>query len=188
MTMTTSDLTTAINELDLFLAETKLLQEMEEEHTRTEDVIHNYLCDAMKNDAELIEGINTDGKTIKGAINFMGKRARDLYSKGQNVAAVEDKEVFEWVREYYLTEEIEEIHVPVEVTTGGISTTNVEGNSSNYQVPEHVKKRQEKQRKENELFGVTGALASNFNHSTSSKENLADGQLDMFADLFGGEE
>ena len=53
------------------LALEKMLKEMEQEHTSTEDSIHNWLCN--QNDDELFNGIMKEDRSINGAIERMFK-------------------------------------------------------------------------------------------------------------------
>lgn len=172
--------TTMVDEFDVLLAQDKMMAEMSEEHSNTEDIIHNYLCDAIETDAELLEGVLKQDRNIKGAINYINQQAYKLYAKrtaaGVEVATTHHEEVFSWVKEYFILEEIEE-EAPV--------ACNIQ--TSTYEVPEHIKKRQAKQAKENAIFGVTKDSSELVEHTTK-KEVVVDGQLDMFADLFGGEE
>ncbi|MGM8140065.1 Cas9 inhibitor AcrIIA9 family protein [Enterococcus italicus] len=78
----------------------KMLNEMNEEHTGSEDRIHNWLCD--QNDDQLLSGILKDGKSIRKAIEFCSDKARALAVQG--VAIVDDGEVYKWVHEYFTTE------------------------------------------------------------------------------------
>ena len=78
-----------------------MLKEMEKEHTKAEDKIHNWLCD--QDDEELFKGVLKQGKSISNALNYCGHKAREMAMKG--VAIVDDLEVFDWVKEYYLSDE-----------------------------------------------------------------------------------
>ena len=80
----------------------KMLGEMNQDHTSTEDAIHNWLCN--QNDAALFQGILTKGKSIRESVEFCGSKARELAIKG--VAMVSDDDVFAWVREYFVTKDI----------------------------------------------------------------------------------
>ena len=80
----------------------KMLEEMNKDHSSTEDAIHNWLCN--QSDAELFQGILTKGKSIRESVEFCGSKARELAIKG--VAMVTDEDVFAWVREYFVMKDI----------------------------------------------------------------------------------
>ncbi|OFI49556.1 hypothetical protein BG261_02965 [Floricoccus tropicus] len=78
----------------------KMLKEVE--HTSYEPIhtIHNWLCD--QDDEELFISILKSGKTISNAFNYAGSKSREQAFEG--CAMVEHDQVFEWVREYYLSD------------------------------------------------------------------------------------
>lgn len=76
----------------------KMLDEMAEEHTDTEDRIHNWLC--KQDDQDLFTGILAEQKTIHKAVQFCSDKARALASKG--VAMVADDQVYSWIRYYFV--------------------------------------------------------------------------------------
>jgi hypothetical protein len=80
----------------------KMLQEMNDEHSLSEDKIHNWLCN--QNDEELLAGVLNKDKSIKESLQFCGSKARELAIRG--VAMVDDSQVYEWVRYYFITPEI----------------------------------------------------------------------------------
>lgn len=91
----------------------KMLLEMNEKHTDTEDAIHNWLCN--QDDIELFVGILKDGRTIKGAVEYCASKAREQQSG--NVAMIDDETVFSWIKEYFLLEKVNTKKVPAKVTT-----------------------------------------------------------------------
>lgn len=80
----------------------KMLEEMNQEHSSTEDTIHNWLCD--QDDEELFAGILDKKKSIKESVLYCGSQARELAMRG--VAMVEDAQVFEWVQTFFKTPDI----------------------------------------------------------------------------------
>jgi len=83
----------------------KMLSEMNEEHTGSEDRIHNWLCD--QEDEKLFVGINESEKCIRDSLDYCSEKAREMAV--DQVAVIEDIEVFKWVYEYFTT--------PIEKTT-----------------------------------------------------------------------
>ncbi|HEM4717504.1 TPA: hypothetical protein U1137_000520 [Streptococcus suis] len=90
----------------------KMLKEMEQEHSPSEDRIHNWLCE--QEDDELFQGVLKEGYTIKAALKYVSNKAREFAQNG--MACILDETVFEWVREYFLSNsKVENIRqVPVE--------------------------------------------------------------------------
>lgn len=80
----------------------KLNEEMSKEHSRVEDVIHNWLCD-QTDDEELMNAILLESKTVYSAMGYAMKKVKES-SKG-NMAMMTDEEVFKLIREYYLGNE-----------------------------------------------------------------------------------
>lgn len=93
------------------LALEKMLKEMEQEHTSTEDSIHNWLCN--QDDDELFKCILKDDRSINGAIGYCAKRAKDQSSG--NAAMIDDATVYEWVREYFTADKVDVKPMPVKV-------------------------------------------------------------------------
>lgn len=91
---------------ELMLAQDKMMKEMSEEHTPTEDIIHNWLCE-QEDDEDLLIGILKNDRTIKGALAYITAKAKKLYSSQGSVAAIDSYTVFPWVREYFVSNEIE---------------------------------------------------------------------------------
>ena len=90
----------------------KMLKEMNQEHSPSEDCIHNWICE--QDDDELFQGILKDGYTIKCSLDYAKGKAREFAKNG--VACIDDVTVFRWVREYFLSNsKLENIkQVPVE--------------------------------------------------------------------------
>lgn len=90
----------------------KMLEEMNKEHSPSEDRVHNWLCE--QEDDELFQGILKDGYTIKSSLEYAKKKAREFAQNG--VACIDDQTVFSWIREYFLSNsKLENIRqVPVE--------------------------------------------------------------------------
>ena len=90
----------------------KMLKEMNQEHSPSEDRIHNWICE--QDDDELFQGILKDGYTIKCSLDYAKGKAREFANNG--VACIDDNTVFGWIREYFLSNsKLENIkQVPVE--------------------------------------------------------------------------
>ncbi len=90
----------------------KMLEEMNQEHSPSEDHIHNWICE--QDDDELFQGILKDGYTIKCSLDYAKGKAQKFAKNG--VACIDDETVFGWVREYFLSNsKLENIkQVPVE--------------------------------------------------------------------------
>lgn len=91
----------------------KMLFEMANTHTSTEDVIHNWLCD--QDDEKLMQGIVKEDRTIKGSIKYCATKASSF--KENNVAMIDDKTVFSWIYEYFTSEKIKQEKVSARVET-----------------------------------------------------------------------
>lgn len=91
-----------------------MLEEMEKPHSPTEDVIHNWLCD--QDEPALFAGILKNGKSIKNSLSFCATQAKKQQTSG-NVAMVDDKTVFGWIRDYFLSDDPEPETIAVEVAT-----------------------------------------------------------------------
>lgn len=76
----------------------KMNEEMNQEHSSTEDFIHNWLCD--QEDEELFKNILREGKSIKNAMNYLIQSAKNG-SKGSNVAVMSDAEGFAIIVDYF---------------------------------------------------------------------------------------
>lgn len=83
----------------------KMLEEMNNEHTQIEDTIHNWLCN--QDDEKILLGILNEGRSIKGAVKYMASLAKK--SIDGNMAVVDDSTGFGWIRDYFIAETIEEI-------------------------------------------------------------------------------
>ncbi|HEL2210111.1 TPA: hypothetical protein TZH46_000875 [Streptococcus suis] len=123
----------------------KMLDEMNKEHSPSEDRVHNWLCE--QEDDELFQGILKDGYTIKASLEYAKKKAREFAQNG--VACIDDQTVFGWVREYFLSNsKLENIRqVPVEPVSkkktkpAKTATTTVrQGTSSDDVKPNRAKK------------------------------------------------
>lgn len=96
-----------IDAFDRFMAVSHFDDEMAEAHTPTEDAIHNWIVDHQEDD-ELIAGILTHlDRTIKDAMGYcIRKASKSDYKNGQG-AMVDDDTVFSWVKEYFISDEVE---------------------------------------------------------------------------------
>lgn len=82
----------------------KLLKEMLEEHTATEDSIHNWLCE--QEEEALWKGILKKDRSIKQAVQYCIQKAYEL-RKNQQALMFDNETVFKWVRDYFLLEKVE---------------------------------------------------------------------------------
>lgn len=82
----------------------KMLEEMKEKHSDTEDCIHSWLC--QQQEEELFQGVLKEDRTIKGAVAYCLSQAKKQAGNSQS-AMVSDEVVFSWVREYFLLEKVE---------------------------------------------------------------------------------
>lgn len=76
----------------------KMQIEMNQLHSDTEDYIHNWLC--IQEDDELFECILKDGKSIKEALNYLIKKAKDG-SKGSRTSVMSDQQGFGIIVDYF---------------------------------------------------------------------------------------
>ena len=97
----------------------KMLIEMNEKHSGSEDAIHNWLCE--QNDMELFAGIMKEDRTIKGAMQYCTSQAKK--QADNNVAMIDDPTVYRWTREYFLLEKVDIKPVKAKVATSVNNTT-----------------------------------------------------------------
>jgi len=83
----------------------KMLKELETSHTSAIDAIHNFLCD--QEDEKIFEGIMKEDRTIYGSLRYAAQKAKAQATDG--CAVVSDKDVFDWVIEYFTVEETPEV-------------------------------------------------------------------------------
>ncbi|KXF71695.1 Cas9 inhibitor AcrIIA9 family protein [Enterococcus faecalis] len=82
----------------------RMLEEMKQKHSDTEDCIHSWLC--QQKEEELFQGVLKEDRTIKGAVAYCLSQAKKQVGNSQS-AMVSDEVVFSWVREYFLLEKVE---------------------------------------------------------------------------------
>lgn len=103
-----------VNEFMVSLAEAKLMEEMSVPHSPDLDLIHNFICDELPYDIDLVTGILKEGRSIGGAYQHANDLAFKQYQsmehkvKGVNGVAVHDTQVFEWITEYFKLEFLED--------------------------------------------------------------------------------
>lgn len=103
-----------VNEFMVSLAEEKLMEEMSVPHSPDLDLIHNFICDELPYDIDLVTGILKEGRSIGGAYKYAYDLALKQYQsmehkvKGVNGVAVHHTQVFEWVTEYFKLEFLED--------------------------------------------------------------------------------
>ena len=68
----------AAHDFDRVMAFDKLNEEMNSEHSPSEDIFHNWLCEQMETDDELIHGVLKSDRTIKGALKYCSSKAIKL--------------------------------------------------------------------------------------------------------------
>ncbi|MGG5325730.1 hypothetical protein IGJ83_003371 [Enterococcus pernyi] len=86
-------------------AHAKMMEEMSEERPRSEDIIHNWLCQQVQVDNELLEGILKEGKSIRKAMQYCYSQAMKQAIGG--CALIIHDDVFQWVTDYFKSEEVE---------------------------------------------------------------------------------
>lgn len=118
----------------------KMLKEMNQEHSPSEDRIHNWICE--QDDDELFQGILKDGYTIKCSLDYAKGKAREFAKNG--VACIDDETVFGWAREYFLSNsKLKNIkQVPVE----SVKKVNDKLNVVKAAYPESAKKKVKKEK------------------------------------------
>ena len=132
-------MTMEINDFDRFMAVSHFDEEMDKDHTPTEDAIHNWIVDHQEDD-ELIAGILKHlDRTIKGAMGYcIRKASKSDYRNGQG-AMVDDATVFSWVKEYFTAEKVETKSVVGKMTTGSKkSTKNTQKKQTKKKMPKEV--------------------------------------------------
>lgn len=138
-----------INDFDRFMAVSHFDEEMDKDHTPTEDAIHNWIVDHQEDD-ELIAGILKHlDRTIKGAMGYcIRKASKSDYRNGQG-AMVDDATVFSWVKEYFTAEKVETKSVVGKMTTGSKkSTKNTQKKQTKKKTPAKKKPPKKKMPKE----------------------------------------
>lgn len=98
-----------------------MLEEMNQNHTHAEDSIHNWLCE--QNDDELFKGILKEGKSIRLSMKYcMGQATKQMVN---NCAMIDNQTVFEWVKEYFIRDDIKvDNNISAKVTTTSRPKTN----------------------------------------------------------------
>lgn len=104
-------MTMEINDFDRFMAVRHFDEEMDKDHTPTEDAIHNWIVDHQEDD-ELIAGILKHlDRTIEGAIGYCIMKAfKSDYINGRGCgrgAMIDNATGFSWVKEYFISDEVE---------------------------------------------------------------------------------
>lgn len=112
----------------------KLLKEMLEEHTATEDSIHNWLCE--QEEEALWEGILKEDRSIQQAVQYCIQKAYELH-KNQQALMLDNETVFKWVRDYFLLEKVTLTSLAKGFMTGSTPSTKSKPKSKN------VEKKQE---------------------------------------------
>lgn len=101
-----------------------MLVEMNKTHSSTEDSIHNWLC--KQEDESLFTGILKEDKTINGAMLYCMKKASSL--KVNNTAMVDDQTVYDWVKEYFTLEKVDDKKIPVQAKVTHVKTAEAKSN------------------------------------------------------------
>lgn len=80
----------------------RMLEEMKDNHSSAEDRIHVWLCN--QNDEELWNGIMSKSKSIHEAMDYCSSKAKEFATN--NVAMIDDNDVFSWVKEYFTAKDL----------------------------------------------------------------------------------
>lgn len=81
-------------------------EKLEKEYTKEIPIpMKEYIVQKASQDLEFAQRALLPGKTLKGAYAFVKQKAKSQAVNG--VAAIEDKEVFKWLEEYYTSEKTE---------------------------------------------------------------------------------
>jgi len=150
---TLTEKTVVVNEFLLTLAESKLMEEMSQPHSHSEDRIHNWLCNKMPYNPELVSGILKAGRSIGGAYQYAYDLAKKQYMEQEvkgNVSGImiEDADVFEWVTEYFKLDHLEE-----NISTVNKTPINIEEKISKKPATTSHKKTKEVVEEQLDLFG-----------------------------------
>lgn len=175
-------MTMEINDFDRFMAVSHFDEEMDKDHTPTEDAIHNWIVDHQEDD-ELIAGILTHlDRTIKDAMGYcIIKASGSDYRTGKG-AMVDDATVFSWVKEYFTAEKVKGKPVVGKMTTGSKKPT------KNQKKKSQTKKKTPKV----ETKSVVGKTTADSKESTKKHKKTpktkkmpkeVGEQLDLFSDL-----
>lgn len=122
----------------------KMLVEMNEKHTPTEDVIHNWLCD--QEDEEMFKGILKKGRSIKGAVKYCATQAQK--QKTGNVAMIDNETVYAWIRDYFVSNKTKKEKVDARVeTSNDAESTKIKENEQENHKKEQKKKEEPVSRK-----------------------------------------
>lgn len=117
-------------------AHAKMMEEMSVERPRSKDIIHNWLCQQVQVDNELLEGILKEGKSIRKAMQYCCSQAMKQAIGG--CALIVHDDVFQWVTDYFKSEEIE-IKQPNMSVTNPLVTVSKQSEKEN-----HVPKKETK--------------------------------------------
>lgn len=101
-----------------------MLVEMNKAHSSTEDSIHNWLC--KQEDESLFTGILKEDRTINGAMLYCMKKASNL--QVNNAAMVDDQTVYDWVKEYFTLEKVDDKKIPVQAKVTHVKTAEAKSN------------------------------------------------------------
>jgi len=93
----------------------KMIVELATNKIKSIDKIHTWLCN--QNDDELFAGIVKDGKTLLNAFKYCANKAKDQQVDGG--AMVDDEDVYEWVVEYFKSNQTAIQTSPFKATTSG---------------------------------------------------------------------
>lgn len=155
----------------------KMNEEMNQEHSSTEDFIHNWLCD--QEDEELFINILREGKSIKNAMNYLIQSAKNG-SKGSNVAVMSDAEGFAIIVDYFKGNEttIKSVGKVKQSSNAGNEDDDDEVEDGNNQEPEFLRTKATlpvKQTSKKQTKSEDSPLMSIFDFgvdSSSSKEQI----------------
>lgn len=132
----------------------KLLEEMSKEHSSTEDVIHNYLCE--QEDEKLFLGILKEDRTIKGSIEYCSGKAKKIAKSSRSIM-IDNDTVYKWVREYFIKDKINQSNVKADVSvTDTKSKENKKDNNKDTENKnkEEIKTEIKKENKNKDIFRI----------------------------------
>jgi hypothetical protein len=153
----------------------KMLQEMNEKHSASEDRIHNWLCD--QEDESLLQNILKEGKSIKGSMAYAKSKAQKEAENG--VAMIDDEVVYGWVVEYFAAEEVKPVPITKSETDTVVKSRKL-GAEEKKAADARAKKRAE------EEANAKAAAEEKEKEAALKKAHAPKGQTSFFDDLFIG--
>ncbi|HEN9415793.1 TPA: Cas9 inhibitor AcrIIA9 family protein [Streptococcus agalactiae] len=99
-------------DFDIIMAQDKMLEEMAGSSNPIKDIIHNYLCDNIEADEDLLDGVLKPDRTIDNAVSYLSSKAYDYSSNNgyKGMVMVDHPTGFSWLREYFTMEELPKLN------------------------------------------------------------------------------